>query len=58
MDVNPGATLLSYALAHIYVVSGKFFPALKAARAACLASPEDLDAITLHHLINQVILLD
>ncbi len=54
--MSPSVTMLSFVLAHIYIISGKFPQALVAARAAYNGSPEDVDAVALHHLVNQVTL--
>jgi hypothetical protein len=51
---HPASTLLSFALAHIYILAGKFSQALDSAKNAYLSSQNDLDALTLYHMISQV----
>lgn len=53
LALHPAATMLSFALCHVYVVSGRFSAARDAARGAAAAAPHDTDAHALLHLMER-----
>eukprot|EP00798_Chlamydomonas_sp_ICE-L_P020200 gene20200-26945_t len=54
LAMRPSATMLSYIMCQVYLVSGRFNLALMAAEAACKAAPNDPDALALEIMIQQV----